>query len=170
VLLLTGLFIFINTSISERFGYLSNTIGALSSGDNVQSGEQDFDRTMLLAFAFELIQNNPLFGVGIGLANYQRGLEDIGVNFHRLSKSHNFYVSYLAELGVFGLSILFFAFFRIYRVLKINAFGAQCFKTAAILLIFNEYILLPELWYFFGLLLAIVSSAENKIKEIKYER
>ncbi|PUE05934.1 O-antigen ligase [Limnohabitans sp. WS1] len=167
IILCSGILVVLNSGVGERFGYLTDTLNIVTGGGSIEKGEQDFDRAMLLSFAFEMIYSNPIFGVGIGLSNYQHALEVMGVNFHRLSKAHNFYISYLAEFGFVGFSILIYAFYRIYVLVQINVFAKQCFITAAILLIFNEYILLPELWYFMGLLLAYSSKIQNKNWRLK---
>lgn len=154
VMAFSAMLVITNSNINERLGYLKNTTEVLVGGGTIDQGEQDFDRAMLLSFAFEIIELNPFFGVGIGLRNYQLALESLNIDFHRLSKAHNFYVSYFAELGMVGFSILLFGFYRLYKIVKNNIFCSQAYVTCAILLFFNEYILLPELWYLLGLISA----------------
>src|SRR5690606_13862209 len=72
------------------------------------------------------------------------------------SKAHNFYLSYFAELGLSGFALLLAILQRVYAGLpplssRFRAFRV-CFLVMALMMTMNEYILLPELWLFFGLM------------------
>ena len=143
---------------TERLLLTGRTISALASGEEIDRSVGDRNRALLVQGAIDTAKQHIWLGTGLGMENYRAGLQrstPLPLN----SKSHNFYLSYLAELGVFGFVLLLAILHRIYTYLpplnsRWRAFRV-CFLVTAIMMTMNEYILLPELWLFFGLLTGI---------------
>ena len=77
-------------------------------------------RVIMLLNAFEIIQENPLFGVGTG--DYKQEYRRVNQqNFpeatrgEELMHSHNVYVQQMVLFGVFGLAVLFYWFYTMFR-------------------------------------------------------
>ena len=159
----------ISTGIYERIIIRTpHTITKLITGEGLSPNEEDYRRYMLLQSSIELIKNNFWIGTGIGLENYRVGLRNIGI-YEFSSKAHNFYLSYLAELGIIGFSILLCMLFQIYRKLAplntpYRAFRIS-FLSIAFMMTMNEYILMPELWFFYGMLIGV--SIRQRVEENK---
>src|SRR5690606_12640303 len=72
------------------------------------------------------------------------------------SKAHNFYISYFAELGVVGFSLLMLILYLVSRKLYPLSSRHKAFKVSflamALMMTMNEYILMPEIWFFYGML------------------
>lgn len=135
-----------------------DTLMALTEGEEFNNSMADYNRIQLLQSALDIIENNFLFGTGLGLENYRKAFHEVSHHFHD-SKSHNFYLSYFAELGLIGFTILILFFRKIYKSLlglnsEFRAFKIS-FILVAVMMTMNEYILLPELWFFFGMLAGI---------------
>ena len=143
---------------TERLMLTGRTISALASGEEIDRSVGDRNRALLVQGAIDTAKQHIWLGTGLGMENYRAGLQrssPLPLN----SKSHNFYLSYLAELGVLGFALLMAILHRIYTYLpplnsRWRAFRV-CFLVTAIMMTMNEYILLPELWLFFGLLTGI---------------
>ena len=106
-----------------------------------------------------VIKDNLLLGTGLGMNNYGIAFNKAVSNSFDIAKAHNFYLSYLAELGIIGFIILFVFFQKVYSKLppynsKYKAFKV-CFISLALMMTMNEYILLPEIWFLFGMLIGI---------------
>ena len=140
--------------VVERFSGTLSTLVFLHEGGELERGMADYTRFELLRSAIGVIFNNPWFGSGIGLENYRHALEDVGDVF-RDSRPHNFYLSYLAELGLVGFTMLILTFSAIYR--KLGPYKGDgriykvCFIVMAVMMTMNQYIVLPELWFIFGM-------------------
>lgn len=151
-------------SISYHTGFTRNLFSSLDraamivKGSEIESGESDYRRYMLMLGSLEIIKSNFLFGCGVGMENYRHAFNE-NFSFAADSKPHNFYLSSWAELGVIGFTLLMLLLANIYR--KLPALGSDyrafrvMFITIAVMMIMNEYILLPQLWFFFGLLAGI---------------
>ena len=143
---------------TERLLLTGRTISALASGEEIDRSVGDRNRALLVQGAIATAAQHFWLGTGLGMENYRAGLQrssPLPLN----SKSHNFYLSYLAELGIIGFMVLLGILHRIYSYLpplssRWRAFRV-CFLVTAIMMTMNEYILLPELWLFFGLLTGI---------------
>lgn len=146
----------IDLPVVKRLTDAQQSIAHVYSGEGIEQGQKDYARYMLLKAAWTIFENNPLFGAGIGVPNYRAEFAEHVNFFHRNSKSHNFYMSYLAELGIIGFSWLIFLLSLIYRALPPLSSQFRAFKVSfmgmALMMTMNEYILLPELWFFFGML------------------
>ncbi|MGQ4276463.1 O-antigen ligase family protein [Pseudidiomarina sp. E22-M8] len=155
VIALGVLFSPLGDKISDRVLHTGTTLSqTITVG--IEDGENDHTRYMLMLSAIEIFKNNPVFGVGVGLPNYRAAFDEHVGFYDRDSKAHNFYLSYLAELGIFGFSLLLLILLSIYRLLapmntKYRAFRVS-FLGMAFMMTMNEYILLPELWFFYGML------------------
>ncbi|NGM87292.1 O-antigen ligase family protein [Parapusillimonas sp. SGNA-6] len=161
--------VFISSGVAEkslhRLEGTSNTINMVLRGDQLdQHTMGDYARVALLTGAIETAKEHFWFGTGLGLENYREGLRKAS-NYDRLSKAHNFYVSYFAELGVVGFSILLAILYLIWRSLLPLSSRYRAFRVSyiviAVMMAMNEYILLPELWFFFGMLAGMSYSSMN---------
>jgi len=127
----------------------------------MDSSMSDVNRVMLLKSAISIINDNFWFGTGVGLDNYRQSFLQVS-DWHRTSKSHNFYLSYFAELGFFGMVTLLYFFFLMYRKIALMSKVDRTFKViflvVSIMMTMNEYILLPYIWLVFGMLLGIQTS------------
>mgnify|MGYP000022305746 CR=1 FL=1 len=129
------------------------------------------NRNMLLLSALDIVKNEFWFGTGIGLDNYRKAFHKHSM-YYKDSKAHNFYISYLAELGFFGFVMLLIILKNIYQKLskdrKFYSFRIS-FLSISIMMFFNEYIGTPELWFFYGMLIGTCYSFESKKKMAEKE-
>lgn len=148
--------------------HLFNTAGRIArivDGSGIERGGSDYKRYVLMLGSLEIIKSNFFFGCGVGMENYRRAFNE-NFSFGADSKAHIFYLSYLAELGVIGFTLLMLLLTDIYR--KLPALGSNdrafrvSFITIAVMMTMNEYILLPQLWFFFGLLAGISRSKKRQ--------
>ena len=115
----------------------------------------DFKRFLYLEKSYTLFLENPLFGTGSGLLNYQNSA--LNLFDESFSKAHNFYISYLTENGIIGFSIMLMILCLIFSELRKSKNTTFAF-VIAISLFFNEYIFQPELW----LITALLTASSNK--------
>lgn len=112
----------------------------------------DHQRFMLFVSNLDLLIGNFPYGTGMGLKNYLMHIDpkfyQYFVNDH-VARAHNFYISYLAEMGILFLFFIVLLF-KIYSNIH-----AKILKAAMLSiflgLAFNEYITSPYLWLFFGI-------------------
>lgn len=151
--------LFLNTGVTERtterLFTTSGTVSALFDGRELDRSVGDYNRLHLVNSAMDTAREHFWFGTGLGMTNYREGLRRAG-HGEVTSKAHNFYISYFAELGVVGFMLLLAMLQRIYAGLpplgsRYRAFRVS-FLVMALMMTMNEYILLPELWLFFGML------------------
>ena len=122
----------------------------------------DYHRYQLLLNAIDIINNNFLFGVGIGRLNYKIIAQELG--FYYVSQAHNFYLSYLAQMGVFTFGlVLLFLFLILLKCLYLGIYLKQyipfiCLSSVLFMNLFNEYITVPIWWMFLGISIGIVYS------------
>ncbi len=169
VLLSIGLMILFSGLADNVFGRLEgaySTVGYVSEGGEMDSSMNDYKRVMLLKTTLAVIDQNFWFGTGLGLENYRNAI-NLLPGTHYDSKAHNFYLSYFAELGAVGFTIVALFFISIFRKLsplsgKYRAFRVS-FLVVALMMTMNEYILLPELWFFFGMLVGISEVSKRKL-------
>ena len=147
----------------DRFASMSTTLSDFQSG-RLGADDQDFRRITLFNSAISIIKENFFFGTGVGVENYLNELKRVEPNLPtHYGKSHNFYLSYFAELGLIGFSLLLFLLVGIYRKIRSILAMKISFITMAIVMLVSEYILLPELWFFFGMLAGLSAMlAKNK--------
>ncbi len=133
----------------------------VTSGE-ISPGMSDYRRFQLLVGAVEIIKSNLLFGTGVGLGNY---LEKLNVNVIP-AKAHNFYLSYLAEFGIIGFSILIiflivlWSFFRKIPDKNFYITFQTIFLSVIFMFTMNEYITFPLLWVIWGIGLGL--SGKNR--------
>ncbi|HUH59183.1 MAG TPA: O-antigen ligase family protein [Candidimonas sp.] len=168
VLSLTG----IADSSIERLERFSVTARMIMNNEQFDTSMNDYNRVMLLTGAVATAKEEFWFGTGLGLTNYRRTYHRVSNHFPD-SKAHNFYLSYFAELGIFGFALLLTMCFLIYRTLpplhsRFRAFRVS-FLVTAIMMTMNEYILLPELWFFYGLLSGVSISSARHLAELHYK-
>jgi len=79
--------------------------------------EKDKRRIALLVGSLELFQESPWLGVGLGKRNLHANFPSYYLKYSpSVTRPHNFYLSVLISLGIFGSSLLFlFLFFSVYR-------------------------------------------------------
>ncbi|NYT62137.1 O-antigen ligase family protein [Alcaligenaceae bacterium] len=144
----------------QRLASVSTTTKMLMHGEDMNNSMSDYNRVMLLKGAIATAKDNFWFGTGLGLDNYRKGFRKVS-DYVRDSKAHNFYISYFAELGIIGFGLLLTILFLISRKLYPLSSPHKAFKVSflviAIMMTMNEYILLPEIWFFFGMLAGMSS-------------
>lgn len=168
VLVFTG----IADSSIQRLERISVTARMIANDEQFDTSMNDYNRVMLLTGAVATAKEEFWFGTGLGLDNYRRTYHRVSNHFTD-SKAHNFYLSYFAELGIFGFSMLMAMCFLIYRTLpplpsRYRAFRVS-FLATAIMMTMNEYILLPELWFFYGLLSGMSISLARHPTALPYQ-
>lgn len=159
-ILITGLFL--TSGIAERTtGRLittSSTLSAMWEGRQIERSVRDYNRVMLVNGAMDTAKEHFWFGTGLGMENYRAGLRKAST-LPVTSKAHNFYLSYFAELGLFGFALLLTILQRVYTSLLPLGTRFRAFRVAflvmALMMTMNEYILLPELWVLFGILAGV---------------
>lgn len=148
----------VGDKLQQRLERAEITISKLMTGQEFENYEGDYARVQLLRYGIELIKENPLFGTGVGLENYRAKLRNL--NPIRESKPHNFYISYLAEFGIFGFSFLMFILFGVWRKMSFLGGGTYAiigsafkaiFLSVMIMLTMNEYITFPVTWIIWGI-------------------
>jgi len=146
----------VGEKVFKRLETAQSSVLAVGSGAGIEQGQKDYARFMLIQSALTIFKNNIWFGAGIGVPNYRAEFEEHVSFFSRNSKAHNFYLSYLAELGIIGFPLLILILILIYRKLAPLSSDYRAFKVSylgmALMMTMNEYILLPELWFFYGML------------------
>jgi O-antigen ligase len=143
----------------KRLERTTITVEMLSKNEKFNSSMGDYTRVMLLFSAIKIIEHNFLFGTGCGLENYRKAFHKDVLDYHHDSKAHNFYLSFFAELGFIGFTILITLLTLIYKKLASLSSPYRAFRVSflilAIMMATNEYILLPEIWFYFGMLAGI---------------
>ncbi len=148
----------INQNINSIFEFYRN-IENISNTSNysllIQNKVRDGQRVCLTLNNLKHIEKTFPFGTGIGVKSYQNSLKrnDLGCkNTKKYSKgdfyirAHNFYISYLAEMGIFFFPLLFFLLSKLRNK-----------KTRFIILgllvgfIGQEYLTSPFTWLIIGL-------------------
>ncbi len=146
----------------KRLEHVSVTARMLAHDENLDSSMSDYNRVMLLKGAIATAEDNFWFGTGLGLENYRKSFHKVS-DYGQDSKAHNFYISYFAELGIIGFSLLLIILSLILRKLPPLSGPGKAFKVSflviAIMMAMNEYILLPELWFFYGMLAGMSHAA-----------
>lgn len=143
---------------TDRLINTGNTITAMLEGRQIDRNTGDHNRVRLVNGAIATAKQHFWFGTGLGMENYRQGLQKASL-LPLTSKSHNFYLSYFAELGLAGFALLMIVLQRLYTCLAplgspLRAFRVT-FLVMAVMMAMNEYILLPELWVVFGMLSGI---------------
>ena len=143
---------------TQRLAQAGQTISAMMEGRELDRSANDRNRVVLVNSAIAAAKVHFWVGTGLGMQNYRDGLRRAGVGLVT-SKSHNFYLSYFTELGIFGFALLLGILKFIHGSLPSMASRRRafrvCFLVTALMMTMNEYILLPELWLFMGLLMGI---------------
>lgn len=142
----------------QRLERVVVTSQMLMHGESLDTSMNDYNRVMLLRGAIATAKDNFWFGTGLGLENYQKAFHKVS-DYGQASKAHNFYISYFAELGVAGFSLLLLILYLASRKLHPLSSPHKAFKVSflvmALMMTMNEYILMPEIWFFYGMLAGI---------------
>lgn len=143
---------------TERLLMSARTVSAMAEGREVDRSIGDHNRVILVNSAIATAKKHFWFGTGLGMENYREGLRKASL-LPVTSKAHNFYLSYFTELGLIGFALLLAILQRVYAGLAPMGSPFRAFRTSflvmALMMTMNEYILLPELWLFFGVLSGI---------------
>lgn len=149
----------------DRLDKTFTTVSMLINDEEFDSKMGDYKRVKLLKISADIIQDNFWLGTGLGLENYRKAFYKVS-DWDFDSKAHNFYFSYFAELGLIGFFMLMSIFSMIYMKLPPLKSRHRSFRISfivvAIMMTMNEYILLPEIWFFFGILVGISHRFSNK--------
>jgi len=163
----TFVFVFLFMSIfvsiphfREKLYSTFTTVISIREIGEVQTGELDYRRFVLISEAVRIFKEHWLLGTGMGLSNYLTYFEGNTIP----AKPHSLYLSYLAEFGLIGFtfSFLFLIFLTIdlYKTLKLTknlkeSFIAKGFFIGHIsiltMFIFNEYITSPFVWFYWAM-------------------
>lgn len=145
---------FLITRITNGIELVSSITELIKDPSNyafISEGLGDRRRFLLFAGNLQILKDTFPFGTGIGIQNYLSNMPNDLVRdlSGRPARAHNFYLSYLAEMGIwfFGL---------IYLLLKpflINKKHLPIFMSLMAGLAFNEFITTPYFWMFIGLLI-----------------
>lgn len=156
--------------VSDRMVDGYGSVVSFITNQDFEAGEADYKRFVLIDAAKKIISENFWLGTGVGLTNYRRGFSEVVVNTERDSKAHNFYLSYFAELGLIGFTIIMAVFLFIYFLISVPdprfKFGKAIFLSIAVIMLMSEYILLPEIWFLFGMLVGVALSYKSVPKVI----
>lgn len=98
--------------------FISQSLGRFSLTEIISSSGSNRFTTYPIIFK-EIIPKYFLFGVGIG--GQEIAITKLGYNIIYYPAAHNFLISSLAELGIFGFSSMMFLIFSSWLVLKKNA-------------------------------------------------
>ena len=143
------------TFFYERIGGISTLVNSLI--DFSQTGHMDsqlkiddWRRYYLIIANIDIIKSTFPVGTGMGLSNYLSHFDMQYLAYTgRAARAHNFYISYLGEMGV-----LFFVFIGIiiYSITKIKDYLLQAAMVGMVIgLATNEYITSPMFWILLGL-------------------
>ena len=103
--------------------------------------------------SFNLIKYTFPFGTGMGLGNYLNYLNMYSSDFlnytDHLGRAHNYYISFLAEAGVFFFGLTYFIFKPLF--LNSNIILKSFYFSLLIGIATNEYITSPFFWLLLGL-------------------
>ena len=156
-ILAAGAFLFGAVDVSvDKLQSAGTTVSKFFGDADFDSTDADYQRYMLVQSALAIISDHFVFGAGVGVPNYQAAFSGSVDFFDRDSKAHNFYLSYFAELGLVGFVLLLLCFSFVYRFVSVNNVEFRSFRaiflSVMLVMAMSEYILLPELWFFFGML------------------
>ena len=134
----------------KQFDETKQLLNKVSLNNNSFTESNEFHRICLTAQNIKHISITFPFGTGIGLGSYQNSLEKnnlvCDVAKKEAIRGHNFYISYLAEMGIFFFPLLIF--FLSHLKYKSSFF---IIVGLMISLIGQEYITMPYIWMIFGL-------------------
>jgi len=124
----------------------------------------DRDRIGLISSALYIIERNYIFGVGPGLENYLKEAEGSAFAHVRNARPHNFYLSALSDFGIIGSLFLLIGFYMAIRRLTLQGFSGHLsfLLPVGFLLIFNEYILLVDIWVLYPVFLIYLKLSKLK--------
>jgi len=154
------------------FQTATERITMLARREEIDSISYDYTRIMLLRYAISICRHNYIFGTGVGLENYREKLWEVAPSAIRASKPHNFYLSYLAEFGVIGFSILIALLYFVwkgYGYINKNESSHNilkfCFRTLFLSVMFmcimNEYITYTPIWMIWGIGLGLFHNQQK---------
>ena len=132
---------------------LSLLVKILQTNSVIEGPKQEADRLILILGAIRIFVDNLWWGIGQGLQNYREVLSEY-LNFYRMTRPHNLYISSLATRGLIGTSILFLFLILIYKKAKSVGNG---WSVILILVywVFNEYYEHPIIWVIFGMCISL---------------
>lgn len=150
--------LFLYSPTGERIiSHIPTSFGIDAVSDN---NNYDRDRFLLIANGLQVISNNLYFGAGPGLENYLYESSNSDFANIRNARPHNFFVSAIADFGVIGC--FFFALGFYFFIKRLRNFGvlghAKFLIPVALLLVFNEYIFLVEIWVFYSCYLMLCNN------------
>jgi O-antigen ligase len=179
LLVFVSSFIFNNNSrlverIKETPSFISSVIWA---NNEIKPGDPDYKRQELADATKKIIQKHWLLGTGVGLENYRIAFREIS-DYQKESRAHNFFLSYLAEFGVIGFSLMLYILFLLFIAFenkrkRISDFYSDDkhkillisfesgFLVVLVSLTMNEYISFPLIWFFWGIGLGIPEKHMN---------
>lgn len=158
---LISIFFISLTPTAERI--IERSTISLDPAESIQEHNYDMHRVILISNAIEVIGKNYLFGGGPGLDNYLKHAENTEYAYIRNARPHNFYLSMLADFGIFGVLLFIFGFLRFIKSTKKMGYKGhyQFLIPISLMLLFNEYILMPEIWVGYAIFINSYSASSR---------
>lgn len=145
---------FVIERIKGAFTLIERLIDFFKYSDlDLGKGLGDHQRFYVIISNLDMLINVFPIGTGMGLDNYLSNIDPkysaylVGGDFHR---AHNYYISYLAEMGFF----FFFFTYILYKPLFLNSniYFKSLYFGMLIGIATNEYITSPYFWILFALI------------------
>ena len=158
------------------------SIGMLSDLEYLDHSVADYRRANLFYMSTEVVRENLLWGTGVGLENYVDELDRLFLFNTDRAKPHCFYLSGLAELGIFGFAMCLLILYGIWRGLAparpereqgsdatlVSACFRSVFVAVIVMFVINEYVGYSVIWAFFGMGLGMCIDARRSLDDEQY--
>lgn len=167
--------IFLGDVIVSKFELMLNVFNILFG--HIEVGGHDHHRTLIKEAALSIFKQNMFIGSGLGIENYvyyyPKGLFENDSKY-LYTVAHNLYLTYSAQLGIVGFSILLYFFTAlIYFFFKYSFSSNYELKiyarvflvghlTILIMFVGNEYITSPFPWFYWAIAIATINQLKNK--------
>lgn len=151
--------------ITNGFELLNNIFIYFNTYDlTMFNKSEEIRRLGLLAANVDIVVKTFPYGTGLGLENYlsyfsQDFINTIGVP----GRTHNFYVSYIGEMGIFYFIFLFIIFRPIF--LSSDKYFKAAYLGLLVAILVNEYITTPFFWIIYGLVIRFHYQKSFLVKE-----
>jgi O-antigen ligase len=134
--------------IEALFAYISE------GGVNYSLNIYDSQRYYVLISNIELMLDIFPYGTGMGLDNYLKHIDpSFSEYLHsgKMHRAHNFYVSYMAEMGIIFFIIFIHMLFRVFFY-NFNIYYLSAFSAMLVGILTNEYVTSPYFWMMYALI------------------
>ena len=144
--------------LKQRLSRIGGSVESVANkSNNLTPKDNDYRRYVLLFSGIEILGDKWFMGTGLGTKNY---LKYFNQNKYQTTPGlpHNFYLSYPAQMGI----IVFLLFLLLMRrvnlpLFKVKGRSGKAFVIALLFyLFFNEYVLLPDVWFYSAVLCVVL--------------